>query len=123
MKIGIIGAGHIGSTLTRRLTELGHDVTLYASGDSRTSARLVAGCPRSLRLDPGCEDPIAHHIAMLDRVARERSAYDILHFHIDYLHYPLSRCLGWRRCAMAGSPSRPPRRWSSPTAGLGSRPF
>ena len=74
----------------------GHDVTLFASGDSVTSAQLVAGSPQSLRLWPGSVDALAHHIGMLERVASLADAFDIIHFHIDYLHFPLSRRMPWR---------------------------
>ena len=69
----------------------GHDVTLYASGDSVTRARLVAACPHSLRLDRSCIDPLAHYIRALEAVFRDTHDFDVLHFHIDYLHFPLSR--------------------------------
>ncbi|HLU47762.1 MAG TPA: glycosyltransferase family 4 protein [Planctomycetota bacterium] len=79
--------------LTEELVAMGHEVTLYASGDARTSARLVPVCPRSLRLDPGCIDPIAHHMVMLELISRDHEKYDVLHFHIDYFHFLLSRML------------------------------
>jgi len=85
------GTERIVSYLTEELVRQGHDVTLFASGDSHTSARLVAACPRSLRLDPACVDQLAHHVAMLERVVRGSADFDIIHFHIDYLHFPLSR--------------------------------
>ncbi len=77
--------------LTEELVRLGHDVTLFASGDSQTTARLMPPCERALRLD-SCIDPLAYHILMLDMVFAER--FDIVHFHIDYMHFPLSRCSG-----------------------------
>ncbi len=83
--------------LTEELVALGHDVTLYASGDSSTSARLVAPCERSLRLDTECIDSLAHHFVMLDMVGREAHEYDVIHFHIDYLHFLTSRLLGLRQ--------------------------
>lgn len=83
--------------LTEELVQLGHSVTLYASGNSRTSAQLVAPCERSLRLDPGCVDPLAHHFVLLDLIAQDCQRYDVIHFHIDYLHFPLSRNLGLRQ--------------------------
>ena len=87
------GTERIVHYLTEELVALGHDVTLYASGDSQTSARLVSMCPRSLRLDEACTDSIAHHHAMLERLSREHQAYDVIHFHIDYLHFLMSRLL------------------------------
>ena len=82
------------SWLTEELVRLGHEVTLFASGDSLTTARLVPGCQRSLRLDPQCVDQMAHHILMLDKVFSERENFDLIHFHVDYLHFPLSRVTG-----------------------------
>jgi glycosyltransferase involved in cell wall biosynthesis len=79
------------SWLTEELVRLGHEVTLFASGDSLTTARLVPGCPKSLRLDNSCVDQMAHHIMLLERVLEEKDDFDLIHFHIDYLHYPLSR--------------------------------
>ena len=87
------GTERVVSYLTEALVEEGHEVTLYASGDSVTSATLVPACPGSLRLDKGCVDQLAHHVLMLEQVAADADAYDIIHFHVDYLHYPLSRRL------------------------------
>jgi glycosyltransferase involved in cell wall biosynthesis len=85
------GTERIVSYLTEELVRLGHEVTLFASGDSQTKARLVAACPRSLRLDPECIDQLAHHIVMLERVQQRADEFDVIHFHVDYLHFPLSR--------------------------------
>ena len=85
------GTERVVSWLTEELVRLGHEVTLFASGDSLTTARLVPVCPRSLRLDKSCIDYLAHHIALLEQVLEEKDNFDIIHFHIDYLHYPLSR--------------------------------
>ena len=85
------GTERIVSYLTEELVRQGHDVTLFASGDSRTSARLMPFCETALRLDPRIKDPIAPHIVMLDRVRALADAFDILHFHVDVLHYPLIR--------------------------------
>jgi len=91
------GTERIVHYLTEELVALGHEVTLYASGDSRTSAELISAWPRSLRLDAGCLDPLAPHFTMLEQLARNHGAYDIIHFHIDYLHFSMSRSLGWRQ--------------------------
>src|SRR5436190_13294865 len=88
---GYGGTERVVSYLTEELVRQGHDVTLFASGDSVTRARLVAPCPRSLRLDTKCVDPLANHVRMLEMVFREARGFDLLHFHIDYLHFPLSR--------------------------------
>jgi glycosyltransferase involved in cell wall biosynthesis len=74
--------------LTEELVALGHDVTLYASGDSVTSARLEAVWPRALRIDGSVRDPNALHMSMLERVRQQANDYDFLHFHLDY--YPFS---------------------------------
>ena len=89
------GTERVVSYLTEELVNQGHEVTLFASGDSDTRARLVAPCQRSLRLDTQCIDQLAHHIRMLDEVAREAASFDIIHFHIDYLHFPLTRHKRW----------------------------
>jgi glycosyltransferase involved in cell wall biosynthesis len=85
------GTERIVSYLTEELVRQDHDVTLFASGDSVTAAQLVPICPRSLRLDGACEDQLAHHVLMLERVMQRVSEFDVLHFHVDYLHFPLSR--------------------------------
>lgn len=87
------GTERVVSYMTEELVRQGHDVVLFASGDSVTAAELIAVCPRSLRLDPECRDPLAHHILLLERVSRDVASFDALHFHIDYLHFPLSRRL------------------------------
>jgi len=74
--------------LTEELVALGHDVTLFASGDSDTSAKLEAFWPRALRLDGSIRDPNALHMAMLEHVRRRAGDFDFLHFHLDY--YPFS---------------------------------
>jgi glycosyltransferase involved in cell wall biosynthesis len=89
------GPERVVSYLTEELVSLGHEVTLFASGDSVTQARLMAPCARSLRLDTECRDQIAHHILMLEQVHQAANQFDILHFHIDYLHFPLSRNFGF----------------------------
>jgi glycosyltransferase involved in cell wall biosynthesis len=77
--------------LTEYLVQLGHDVTLFASGDSVTTAKLAAQCERALRLDPRPSDGTAEHLAVVERIARRRADFDIIHFHMDYLHFPVSR--------------------------------
>jgi glycosyltransferase involved in cell wall biosynthesis len=85
------GTERVVSYLTEELVRQGHDVTLYASGDSVTKAHLVAACRRSLRLDKRCVDQLAHHFVMLELVAKDAASYDVIHYHVDYLHFPLSR--------------------------------
>jgi glycosyltransferase involved in cell wall biosynthesis len=85
------GTERVVSFLTEELVAQGHEVTLFASGDSETSARLVAPCAQSLRLDPESVDHVAHHVLMLEMVAARAADFDLVHFHCDYLHYPISR--------------------------------
>jgi len=87
------GTERIVSFLTEELVAQGHEVTLFASGDSLTRARLIAPCPRALRLESSI-DMMAHHILLLEKVFGMSAEFDVIHFHIDYLHYPLSRRLG-----------------------------
>lgn len=85
------GTERVVSYLTEELVRQGHEVTLFASGDSVTKAHLVAPCRRSLRLDRNCIDQLAHHLLMLELVFKNTRYFDIIHFHIDYLHFPLTR--------------------------------
>ncbi len=85
------GTERVVSYLTEELVRQGHEVTLFASGDSVTNARLVPGCPRSLRTDKNCVDHLAHQILMLERMFQRATEFDIVHFHVDYTHFPLSR--------------------------------
>lgn len=87
------GTERVVSFLTEELVSQGHQVTLFASGDSITGARLVPVCDRSLRLNGDCVDQLVHHIAMLQLVLDESDHFDVVHFHIDYLHFPLSRLM------------------------------
>jgi glycosyltransferase involved in cell wall biosynthesis len=82
------GTERVVSYLTEELVQQGHDVTLYASGDSVTAARLVAMCPQSLWNDRDCHDTLPHHVRLLNRVAEDAHRYDVIHFHCDYLHFP-----------------------------------
>jgi glycosyltransferase involved in cell wall biosynthesis len=85
------GTERVVAYLTDELVARGHDVTLFASGDSITKARLVPGSPQALRLDPTCRDSLAHHYVMLESVLDRADQFDVLHFHTDYLHYSLAR--------------------------------
>ena len=79
------------SYLTEELVQQGHDVTLFASGDSKTSAKLVPCCKMALRLDPSVKNPLVYHIIMLEEVRQRIDQFDVLHFHIDILQAPLIR--------------------------------
>ncbi len=83
------GTERIVSYLTEELVRQGHDVTLFASGDSRTAAKLVASCDTALRLDPRLLDPLPYQMLQLEAVRRRAGSFDILHFHTDLLHFPL----------------------------------
>src|SRR5882724_10922111 len=87
------GTERVVSYLTEELIRQGHDVTLFASGDSETAARLVPVCHRSLRLDERSMDQLAHHVLLLEQVSQRAHEFDVIHFHIDYLHFPVSRLL------------------------------
>jgi len=85
------GTERIVSYLTDQLAELGHEVTLFASGDSVTKATLEPVWPCALRLDRSMRDYLAPHIVMLEQVARRADEFDIIHLHLDYLGYPILR--------------------------------
>lgn len=76
--------------LTEELVEQGHDVTLFASGDSETSARLITHASEALNSDKGVQDTLAHHIAQMQDVIEHADEFDLLHFHTDYLHFPFT---------------------------------
>jgi glycosyltransferase involved in cell wall biosynthesis len=90
------GTERIVSYLTEELVKLGHDVTLFASGDSITSAQLESCVPRALRLDATVKDMIPYYMLLIDRVRTCARKFDVLHFHIDHLHFPLFRSLAHR---------------------------
>lgn len=86
------GTERVVAYLTEALVDLGHEVTLYASGDSQSRARLVPVCERALRLQgKQVVDPLAHHVRLVERVFRDASGFDVLHFHCGYLQFPLCR--------------------------------
>src|SRR5579883_916251 len=82
------GTERVVSWLTEELVALGHEVTLFASGDSITAAKLEPIWPRALRFDQAVRDPFALHLLMLELVRRRAAEFDLLHFHLDY--YPFS---------------------------------
>jgi glycosyltransferase involved in cell wall biosynthesis len=90
------GTERIVSYLTEELVRLGHDVTLFASGDSITSAELAPCCTRALRLDPSVHDIIPHFMLMIDKVFERAKEFDVLHFHTDLFHFPVFRSLAAR---------------------------
>src|SRR5688572_28565365 len=85
------GTERVVAYLTEELVRAGHEVTLFASGDSVTSAKLVAPCRRALRLGGEWTDPIIPHLLLLEQVFHRADEFDIIHFHTDCLHFPLCR--------------------------------
>ena len=87
------GTERIVSYLTEELVGAGHDVTLFASGDSVTSARLIASCERSLRKNLRCKDFVAREVLLTDHLIEHVHEFDLIHFHTGYLHFPICRYL------------------------------
>jgi glycosyltransferase involved in cell wall biosynthesis len=83
------GTERVVSYLTEELVDMGHDVTLFGTGDSRTSARLEQVWPRALRLDPSVRDTTAPHMLLMEAVRRMAGEFDVLHFHLDYWPFSL----------------------------------
>ena len=91
---GYGGTEAVVSYLTEELVREGHQVTLFASGDSQTSAELIACSPRALRLDDEVIDPLAHQVVELEAVAAQAHRFDVIHWHLDYFPFPLGRRMG-----------------------------
>jgi len=87
------GTERVVSYLTEELVAQGHEVTLFASGDSITAANLVPCCMQALRLDAAVTDVVPYYMLMLDKVRSHAAAFDVLHFHIDHFHFPIFRHL------------------------------
>src|ERR1700710_1270055 len=83
------GTERVVSYITEALVELGHDVTLFATGDSQTKATLEAVWPRALRLDPAIRDRVAPHMLLMEMVRQRADEFDVLHFHLDYYSFSL----------------------------------
>jgi glycosyltransferase involved in cell wall biosynthesis len=88
---GYGGTERVVSWLTEELVRMGHEVTLFASGDSTTRAKLLAQCEKALWQDPACLETLSHHVLEMERVFRRAREFDVLHFHTDFLHFPLLR--------------------------------
>src|SRR5256885_6214132 len=88
------GTERVVAWLIEELVELGHEVTLFASGDSRTRANLNPVWPRALRLGRPRSDPVLAQAALLEAVAMQATNFDVIHAHIDWLHLPLLSRLG-----------------------------
>jgi glycosyltransferase involved in cell wall biosynthesis len=87
------GTERVVAFLTDELVRQGHDVTLFASGDSKTAARLIAAWPAALRFSGTGHDDLAPHILMLEAIASRAHTFDVIHFHLAHLHFPLARRL------------------------------
>lgn len=85
------GTERVVSYLTEELVRLGHEVTLFASGDSQTQARLIPACPRALWRDPGCRETLPQHVRLMELVFADVSRFDLIQFHCDYIQFPLLR--------------------------------
>ena len=102
------GTERIVSYLTEELVKQGHEVTLFASGDSKTTARLVAGCPRALWQEPDCRETLPHHVRLVELVARESHRFDLIHYHLDYVHFPVVGRLSCRTVTTLHGRLHPP---------------
>jgi glycosyltransferase involved in cell wall biosynthesis len=87
------GTERVISYLTEELVRQGHEVTLFATGDSITNARLVPAVDKSKRLDPRQQEWLMYHTIMMDQIAAMANEFDVIHFHTDYLHFPIARNL------------------------------
>ncbi|MGH6992081.1 MAG: glycosyltransferase family 4 protein [Caulobacteraceae bacterium] len=91
------GTERVVAYLTEALVDLGHDVTLFASGESKTRAELVVGRDQAIRLDPASlKSDMAAHLAMLAQLRRQKGRFDIIHFHLDMIHFPLFEAVAAR---------------------------
>jgi len=88
------GTERVVSYLTEELVRMGHDVTLFASGDSVTTAKLVAPCRRALRLIDPKYDALSEHLVELELLAEQAESFDVVHYHLESLHFPLAERLG-----------------------------
>jgi glycosyltransferase involved in cell wall biosynthesis len=89
------GTERVVAHLTEELVRIGHEVTLFASGGSTTRAHLVPACPRALWEDPECRETLPHHVRLMELVFADVTRFDVLHFHTDFLHFPLLRRQPW----------------------------
>lgn len=88
------GTERVVANLVEEFIDLGHEVTLFASGDSTCRAEIVPVSPRALRLDPSCRDHLAWHVLLIERVIQQAERFDIVHFHTGHVHFPMARRLG-----------------------------
>lgn len=88
------GTERVVANLVEELIDLGHEVTLFSSGDSNCRADIIPVCPKALRLDATCRDYLAWHVLQIERVMQQAERFDIVHFHTGHLHFPIARRLG-----------------------------
>jgi glycosyltransferase involved in cell wall biosynthesis len=88
------GTERVVSWLTEELVRLGHEVTLFATGDSSTNAKLVPVWPRAIRLSRPTPDPAMATAVLLQAIAEVAQDFDVIHSHLDWVHLPLLQCLG-----------------------------
>jgi glycosyltransferase involved in cell wall biosynthesis len=105
------GTERVVSYLTEELVRLGHEVTLFASGDSQTAANLVKVCPQALWRDARIRETLPHHVRLLELVFREASQFDVIHFHCDYIHFPLVRRCQFPTVTTMHGMMHPPDLW------------
>ena len=105
------GTERVVSYLTEELVRLGHDVTLFASGDSQTTAKLVPGSPQALWRDTRVRETLPHHVRLLELVFRQAEQFDVLHFHCDYVHFPLVRRCNCATVTTMHGMMHPPDLW------------
>src|ERR1035441_7292918 len=86
-----LAGDHFAAILVPFFAATDNEVTLFASGDSKTMATLVAPCERALWRDPACRETLPQHVRLMELVFRNASQFDVIHFHNDYLHFPLLR--------------------------------
>jgi glycosyltransferase involved in cell wall biosynthesis len=88
------GTERVVSYLTEELVRQGHEVALFATADSVTAAELAPVCAQALRLDPSCACPAVHHVLQLEQVVQRADEFDVIHFHLDPMHFPVVRRCG-----------------------------
>src|SRR4026208_1777698 len=87
------GTERVVSYLTEELVRQGHDVTLFASGDSHTKAKLIASVATALRLNRSVKDSLPSSVLQPEHLRQRAAEFDVIHFHSDYIHLPLARTL------------------------------
>ena len=86
----VIGGRRESFLILLKMVRAGHEVTLFGSGDSVTGARLIAPCRQSLRKNERCKDPVAREVILIDHVVEHAREFDLIHFHMSYLHFAIT---------------------------------